>query len=53
LTINPILQTFPEDSAYEYLYTILEERGWKFAGEPYKGDDLNALEKVLKKAQPK
>lgn len=46
-------KTFPEDSAYEYLYTILEERGWKFAGEPYKGDDMNALERVIKKAQPK
>ena len=46
-------KTFPEDEAYTYLYEVLLERGWKYAGVPYKGEDPSVLEKVVKKQQPK
>jgi len=41
-------KTFPDDEAYTYLYEILLERGWKYAGKPYAGTDHNALKKVVK-----
>ena len=41
-------KTFPDDEAYTYLYEILLERGWKYAGKPYTGTDHNALKKVVK-----
>ena len=46
-------KTFPKDDAYTLLHQILIERGWKFAGEPYKGNDPAALSKVIKKKQPR
>jgi len=46
-------KTFPKDDAYTLVYEMLLERGWKFAGVPYKGDDVEALAKELKKPQPK
>jgi len=46
-------KTFPDDNAYEMWYSILLERGWKFAGITYDGDDINILEKLIKKPQPK
>ena len=46
-------KTDPEDEAYTLLHDLLLERGWKFAGKPYKGADHTALSKVVKKSQPK
>jgi len=46
-------KTFPEDEAYTLLHEILLQRGWKFAGKPYRGNDPAALDKVIKKKQPK
>ena len=41
-------KTFPKDEAYTYLFEILKERGWKYAGNPYKGNEPSALKKVVK-----
>ena len=41
-------KTFPKDEAYTYLFEILKERGWKYAGNPYKGTDASALKKIVK-----
>ena len=46
-------KTFPKDDAYTLLHQILIQRGWKFAGEPYKGNDPAALSKVIKRPQPR
>ena len=46
-------KTFPKDDAYSLLYEVLLQRGWKFAGEPYKGEDLSVLAKVVKRPQPR
>ena len=41
-------KTFPKDEAYTYLHEILKERGWKYAGNPYKGTEPSALKKIVK-----
>ena len=41
-------KTFPKDDAYTYLFEILKERGWKYAGNPYKGMEPSALKKIVK-----
>jgi len=41
-------KTFPDDEAYTYLYEVLLERGWKYAGKPYGGDDPNKLKQIVK-----
>ena len=47
-TKDLFFKTFPKDEAYTYLFEILKERGWKYAGNPYKGTDASALKKIVK-----
>ena len=46
-------KTFPDDEAYTYLHEILIERGWKFAGKPYKGTEPVALKNIVKNQSKK